>query len=190
MATKRQKKDEAKARVRKATQILPVPIRKLPSPLRVPAAILTASGLLAEGLIEADPLNIITDAPSIDRSMRVPARAESMTRQQAIEKVVNDPSIQIEPAALEMINDPSVVMINGEFARLQTDRSRQFDFANIAPTLPTKRTRKKTNTDKNMSKALRLANQKFRKKNGQLRSGATQAQIMKYAHKLLRRMSK
>lgn len=190
MATKREKKDEAKARVRQATQFLPAPLRKLPSPLRVPAAVLTASGLLAEGLIEADPLNIITDSPTIDRSMSVPARVESMTRQQAIEKVVNDPSIQIEPAALDMINDPSVIMMNGEFAKLQTPQSRQFDFANIAPPLPTKRTRKKTNTDKNMSKALRLANQKFRKKNGQLRAGATQAQIMRYAHKLLRRMSK
>ena len=53
-----------------------------------------------------------------------------------------------------------------------------------------KRTRKKTKTDKMMSKALRQANDKFRKTNGQLRKGATQAQIMRYAHKLVRRMKK
>ena len=52
----------------------------------------------------------------------------------------------------------------------------------------TKRTRKKTKTDKNMSKALRLANERFRTKKGKLRKGATQAQIMKFAHKLLKRM--
>lgn len=53
-----------------------------------------------------------------------------------------------------------------------------------------KRTRKKTGTDKMMSKALRQANEKYRKSNGQLRKGATQAQIMRYAHKLVRRMRK
>ena len=73
-------------------------------------------------------------------------------------------------------------------------RSRQFDRANLLTRIPLpdpgkmKRTRKKTKTDKNMSKALRLANEKFRKKNGQLRKGATQSQIMRYAHKLLRKM--
>ena len=69
-------------------------------------------------------------------------------------------------------------------------RSRQFDRQNLLPRFETttKRTRKRTQTDKNMSKALRKANDKFRKKNGQLRKGATQSQIMRYAHKLLRKM--
>jgi hypothetical protein len=72
-------------------------------------------------------------------------------------------------------------------------RSGQFDLQNLLPrnqeiTRKTRKTRKRTKTDKNMSKALRLANEKFRKKNGQLRKGATQAQIMRYAHKLLRKM--
>ena len=69
-------------------------------------------------------------------------------------------------------------------------RSNQFRRDMILPDLPvaTKRTRKKTKTDKNMSKALRMANERFRTKKGKLRKGATQAQIMKYAHKLLKRM--
>jgi hypothetical protein len=69
-------------------------------------------------------------------------------------------------------------------------RSGQFDLQNLLPRVENKakRTRKRTNTDKNMSKALRKANDKFRKKNGQLRKGATQSQIMRYAHKLLRKM--
>lgn len=68
--------------------------------------------------------------------------------------------------------------------------SRQFDRQNLLPrfSAPVKRTRKKTKTDKNMSKALRLANERFRKKNGSLRKGASQTKIMKYAHRLLRKM--
>jgi len=42
--------------------------------------------------------------------------------------------------------------------------------------------------NKNMSKALKTANAKYRKKNGDLRSGRTQADIMRYAHKLRRKM--
>lgn len=72
-------------------------------------------------------------------------------------------------------------------------RSGQFDLQNLLPRTQknskrTKRTRKRTKTDRNMSKALRMANEKFRKKNGQLRKGATQSKIMRYAHKLLRKM--
>jgi len=69
-------------------------------------------------------------------------------------------------------------------------RSGQFRRDMILPDLPadTKRTRKKTKTDKNMSKALRMANDRFRTKKGKLRKGASQAKIMKYAHKLLKRM--
>jgi len=74
-------------------------------------------------------------------------------------------------------------------------RSGQFSRANLVGRLtqnlpkPIKRTRKKTKTDKNMSKALRMSNERFRTSKGKLRKGATQAQIMKYAHKLLKRMS-
>ena len=39
-----------------------------------------------------------------------------------------------------------------------------------------------------LAKALKQANARFRKKNGDLRSGATQAKIMSYAHKLRRGM--
>jgi len=69
--------------------------------------------------------------------------------------------------------------------------SRQFSRANIVGGInleKPKRTRRKTKTDKKMSKALRLANERFRKNNGQLRKGATQSKIMKYAHKLLKKM--
>lgn len=90
-------------------------------------------------------------------------------------------------------------MIDAIVEDIQTGRdvirdSRQFSRANIVGGINlenrpgSKRTRKKTKTDKNMSKALRLANEKYRKKNGSMRKGATQSKIMKYAHRLLKSM--
>ena len=86
-------------------------------------------------------------------------------------------------------------LVDGLLMEIETGRdvirrSNQFRRDLILPDLPaaTKRTRKKTKTDKNMSKALRMANERFRTKKGKLRKGASQAQIMKYAHKLLKAM--
>jgi len=52
-------------------------------------------------------------------------------------------------------------------------------------TVPKPRKKRK---DPKMSKALKMANKRYRKKNGALRAGATQAKIMQYAHKLRRKM--
>lgn len=84
----------------------------------------------------------------------------------------------------------SAVLADIDTGRDVIRRSRQFDRQNLLPrfSAPVKRTRRKTKTDKNMSKALRLANERFRKKNGSLRKGATQSKIMKYAHRLLKKM--
>lgn len=177
MATKRQKKEKAKSLI----PTLPTPILRL-----TPAGRLyQTSSLVAQALIDADPLGIITDDP--------------------IEQIVNDPSIKMTPELMEVINDDSIVMVDGQLARAADlpvptsptiggrdfiRSSGQFRRDLILPDLPgeTKRTRKKTKTDKNMSKALRMANERFRTKKGKLRKGATQAQIMRYAHKLLKRM--
>jgi len=69
-------------------------------------------------------------------------------------------------------------------------RSGQFARQNILPnfTVQTKRTRKKTKTDKNMSKALEEANQKLRTKKGKLRKGKTQGDVMRLAHRLRKKM--
>lgn len=111
-------------------------------------------------------------------------------RLQALMGVVNDDSIELTPEMVEIVNDPEIrIMPNGEVVQKTgrdiIRRSRQFSRANIIPNL---RSRKKTKTDKNMSKALKIANDKFRKANGQLRKGATKSKIMKYAHKLLKKM--
>ena len=115
-------------------------------------------------------------------------------RLEALMGIVNDDSIELTPEDVKVINDPQMrMMSNGEVVR-RTGRdiiktSGQFSRGNLLMGIDvSRRRRKKTSTDKKMSKALRLANERFRKKNGKLRKGATQAQIMKYAHKLLKKM--
>lgn len=50
------------------------------------------------------------------------------------------------------------------------------------------RTTRKRKPNKKLSAALKQANSKYRKKDGSLRAGRTQRDIMKYAHKLRRKM--
>ena len=49
-------------------------------------------------------------------------------------------------------------------------------------------TRKKTANDRKQSKALREANLKLRNKNGKLKKGKTQGDVMKLAHRIRRKM--
>jgi len=53
------------------------------------------------------------------------------------------------------------------------------------PTVPKPRKKRK---DPKMAKALKQSNARFRKKNGDMRAGATQAKCMSYAHNLRRKM--
>lgn len=125
---------------------------------------------------------------------------EQDSREDAVRRVVNDPDIVIDPLLLEIINDPEMTMdkamrVRRTSTRPMTGRQRirsSGQFANLAlgVDLPgTKRTRKKTKTDKNMSKALREANARLRTKKGVLRKGKTQADVMRLAHRLRKKMS-
>ncbi len=112
--------------------------------------------------------------------------------------LVNDDDITLSKEEVAVVNDRDMRMMpDGEVvtrrepsARDVIRRSGQFDRASLISriSIPPKRTRKKTKTDRNMSKALRQANERFRTAKGKLRKGATQAQIMKFAHKLLKKM--
>ena len=132
---------------------------------------------------------------ALDEQRRIQLEA-NRARLDALMGVVNDDAIEITPEMVEVINNKNMrIMPSGEIVRKtgrdMIQRSNQFRRDLILPNIkPPKKSRKKTTTDKNMSKALRQANQKFRTAKGKLRKGATQAQIMRYAHKLLRRMSK
>ena len=190
MATKSEKKRKASRLISDVVPTLPVPIRRLPSPLRV----LPLAQTLAQLLVQTDPLGIISDdiVENIDRSMEVPATRELSDK--SVKEIINDPNIKMNgenvietdsgKMKIRMMVEPTgrdVIRQSGQFRR-------DLILPDISP--KPKRSRKRTGTDKIMSKALRQANEKFRKSNGQLRKGATQAQIMRYAHKLRRRMSK
>ena len=186
MATKREKKEDAKRRIRDAVPTLPIP-RFFPAPLRIPNYILRGAETLGQGLVELDPLGIITDdAASADTSN--PASRMMMA-------MVNDPNFVMTDEMVEMINNPDTMLVsNGREMMKINGRdvirgSGQFRRDMILPRTNQKRQRKKTKTDKTMSKALAQANKELRKKNGQLRSGVTQADIMRRAHRLRRKMS-
>jgi hypothetical protein len=123
--------------------------------------------------------------------------AERDRAEQAMREVINNRNITIDNDLQKIVNDARMVMDQrGRIRKLdsaaaETGRSRirgsgQFSRANL---LPRKRTRKKTKTDRTMSKCLKMANKKFRKKNGQLRKGKTMRDVMRYAHRLCRKES-
>ena len=98
--------------------------------------------------------------------------------------ILADPEIQKELMNLDRA-------IENEGGLFPKSIRRQFSRANIVGGInleETKRTRKKTKTDKNMSKALREANSKLRTKNGKLRKGKTMRDVMKLAHRMRKKM--
>lgn len=141
----------------------------------------------------------------IDRAMRIQEQGQRSIPGPIIADTLVEGARNVTPSLTEiealvqaaseedLLDEELVSMVLDD---IQTGRdvirqSRQFSRANIVGGInleAPKRTRKKTKTDRNMSKALRMSNERFRKKNGQLRKGVTQSQVMKYAHKLLKKM--
>lgn len=127
---------------------------------------------------------------------------ERDAQEEALRRVVNDDSIVVDPVLAEIINDPMMEMDKDMIVRRRRPGLRRpmtgkqrirssGQFANLALNvdLKEKKGRKKTKTDKLMSKALAEANKRYRKKNGMLRKGRTQADIMRLAHRLRKKMS-
>jgi len=185
MATKRQKKEEAKRRIDEAVPTLPIP-RIAPAPVRALNLVLGGAEALGQGLVEADPLGILTN-DARQRPMQGPSKArflgEQALMQDAMQSMVNDPSFKLSADAVDLINNDSRMVANTGFGLVEVPG--QFDRSRI---LPRKRTRKKTKTDKNMSKALEEANRRLRTQKGKLRKGKTQADIMRLAHRLRKAM--
>lgn len=118
--------------------------------------------------------------------------AERDRAQEAMREVINNRNIIIDKDLQKIVNDADMIMDSRGTIR-KIDRRSGLDvirgsgqFRNTG--IPLKRTRKTTKTDKNMSKALKEANKKFRKKNGQLRKGKTMRDVMRYAHRCCRKM--
>ena len=137
-------------------------------------------------LVELDPLDRLQDAGT--------------TRTQQLKNIVTDEGSTIPIAQLaDLINDPETAMDgNGNITRTvrrarQTGRdvirgSNQFRRDLILPSLPKKRKRKKTSSDRKLSKAFKEANAKLRLKNGRLKKGKTQSDVAKLAHRLKKKM--
>ena len=187
MAKRKPTKEEAKRRLDE----LPI-IPNIRLPLGGPSL-----GELATAFIEEDPLGRTGPGDVIIRSrpMQGPSKQRFLDETALMQAMVNDPSFKLSKEQVDLINDDTrmladtgmgLVEING---RDVIRRSGQFRRDMLLPRTNQKRKRKKTKTDKTMSKALAQANKELRKKNGQLRAGVTQADIMRRAHRLRRRMS-
>ena len=104
-------------------------------------------------------------------------------RDETLRTMVNDAELIITPDLVEIINDPDIEMTKDmKIVRRGSPRassiSSRSTFGNQFalrgnPIMAAKRTRKKTSTDKKMSRALKQANAKLRNKNGKLKKGKT-----------------
>ena len=156
---------------------------------RFPVTISRGAEVGAQGLVELDPLGIITDDPVI-----MPARDTSSPGSRAMMAMVNDPMFKLTADQVELINDDSrmvadtgmgLVEVAAPTAAGTVTGPGQFDRSQL---LRQRRGRKKTKTDRDMSEALKQANAKYRTKSGRLRKGRTQADVMRLAHRLRRKM--
>jgi len=103
----------------------------------------------------------------------IPLTAEDLRR------IVNDANVRVTPDGTISSRRPS--------GRDTIRRSGQFSRAALLPR-PKKPRKKNKKHCKNLSQCLRQANAEMRKKNGSLRKGKTQADIMRRAQRLLRKM--
>lgn len=120
------------------------------------------------------------DRRSLDAAAR--ARLEAALIPMTVEdlrRAVNDPNIRVTSGGRISSRRPS--------GRDAIRRSGQFTMQGFD--LPVKKPRKKNKKHcKNLSSCLRQANAELRKKNGSLRKGKTQADVMRRAQRLLRKM--
>jgi len=93
------------------------------------------------------------------------------------------------PIALTIVMDPQAAQAG------LTDGVALFEqgankLLNVLPSLakPKKRSRAARSAHKNLSKALKMANARLRNKNGSLRKGKTQSDVMKLAQRLKKKM--
>lgn len=112
--------------------------------------------------------------------------------QRIVAEVINNPAITMTKSQKDAVNNRSKMMNGaGRIVKAPTGRQvirRSGQFTNMGiPLPPVKRTRKKTKMDKTMSKCLKMANKRMRKKNGQLRKGKTMSDVMRLAHRLCKK---
>lgn len=116
--------------------------------------------------------------PNDDDMSRLKRDLERMPMEEMVE-LINNPQVMVTPRGITSSRRPSgrdVIRASGQFAMQGFD-------------LPAKKPRKKNKKHcKNLSSCLRQANAELRTKKGSLRKGKTQADIMRRAQRLLRKM--
>ena len=116
--------------------------------------------------------------PNDDDMSRLKRTLEQMPMEEMVE-LINNPQVMVTPRGITSSRRPSgrdVIRRSGQFTMQGFD-------------LPVKKKRKKNKKHcKNLSQCLRQANAELRTKKGSLRKGKTQADIMRRAQRLLRKM--
>lgn len=109
-------------------------------------------------------------------------KIESLQTQQLVE-AINNPLVRVTPDGRISSRRPRRMPSGRDIIR----RSGQFNIQGFD--LPMKKPRKKNKKHcKNLSQCLRQANAELRTKSGKIRKGKTQADIMRRAQRLLRKM--
>ena len=125
-----------------------------------------------------------------DRAMREAAKLEQTKVEdlstEAVVEAINNPLVTVAPDGKISSRRPRRTM-RAPSGRDVIRRSGQFTLQGFD--LPTKKPRKKNKKHcKNLSQCLRQANAELRTKKGKIRKGKTQADIMRRAQRLLRKM--
>ena len=167
------------------TRPFAAPIRRL-FPATVDAIV--DSGLL-DNAIDAKVAELAERRGILQEQPRPMSRGEQLVALVEVAKTLGT-----DPEVVEEAENLLVAAAPERGPRFSESIRRQFSAANFllgidAEPKKSKRTRKKTKTDKNMSKALEQANKELRKNNGELRKGKTQADVMRRAHRIRRKMS-
>ena len=132
-----------------------------------------------------------------ERDLELQTREDERRMSAEAEQRMLEAIVDLSPADIrDLINDATMkVTPSGTISsrsrptgRDTIRRSGQFSRANLLP--PLKKPRKKNKKHcKNLSQCLRQANAELRTKKGAIRKGKTQADIMRRAQKLLRKMA-
>lgn len=191
-------KDRIKRTARESSDIATAPFLISPVTRPFAAPIRRLFPATVDAIVDSGLLDNAIDAKVAELAGRrgIPMeQPQPMSRgEQLVALVEVAKTLGTDPEVVEEAENLLVAAAPERGPRFSESIRRQFSAANFLLGIdpgeePSKRTRKKTKTDKNMSKALAQANKELRKQNGELRKGKTQADVMRRAHRIRRKMS-
>ena len=191
-------KDRIKRTARESSDIATTPFLISPVTRPFAAPIRRLFPATVDAIVDSGLLDNAIDAKVAELAGRrgIPMeQPQPMSRgEQLVALVEVAKTLGTDPEVVEEAENLLVAAAPERGPRFAESIRRQFSPANFLLGIDpgakqTKRTREKTKTDKNMSKALEQANKELRKQNGELRKGKTQADVMRRAHRIRRKMS-